>query len=135
MGVKFTHHQWVAICHIRQSLERLESPVADHAEPKDYDSNLTSLLMNLCMLVVMQNTSKISLYESSMMHYLAVRGIDEQGKTLRPALLYTRTLAGMLWINRLMLLEVAVPLEPWLALRLKSKGKIDNIPEQIRDLW
>ncbi len=68
--------------------------------------------MNLCMLVVMQDTSKISLYESPMMHYLAVRGIDEQGKTLWPALLYTGILAGILWINRLILLEVAVPLEP-----------------------
>ncbi len=103
--------------------------MADYAKPNDYDSNLTSLFMNLCMLVVMQDTSKISLYESPMMHYLAVRGINKQGKTLRPALLYTRTLAGILWINRLMLLEVAVPLEPWPALRLKSKGEIDNIPE------
>ncbi len=54
------------------------------------------MLIVLCMLVVMQDTSRISLYESPMMHYLAVRGIDEQGKTLQPALLYTGILAGIL---------------------------------------
>ncbi len=41
----------------------------------------------------------------------------------------------MLWINRLILLEVAVVLEPWPAMRLKSKAEIDNIPDQIHDLW
>ena len=67
--------------------------------------------MRLCMLVVMQDTSDITLYKSPMMHYLAVRGVDEQTKKLRPAFCYTPILAAALWINRLLILEVAVPLE------------------------
>ncbi len=38
-------------------------------------------------------------------------------------------------MNRLILLEFAVPLEPWPSLRIKGKAKIDNIPDRIRDLW
>ncbi len=33
------------------------------------------------------------------------------------------------------MLEVTIPLEPWPALRLKSKAEIDDIPDQIHDLW
>lgn len=68
------------------------------------------------------------------MHYLAVRGVDEQSETLRPAFLYTPILAGALWINRLLMLEVAVPLEPWLALGLKSKAEVESVRERIHEL-
>jgi hypothetical protein len=39
--------------------------------------------MRLCMLVIMQDTSRISLYESPIIHYLAVQGLDEQRQSLR----------------------------------------------------
>jgi hypothetical protein len=90
--------------------------------------------MRLCMLVVMQDTSRIRLYESPMMHYLAVRGVDEQSQSLRSAFYYTPILAGMLWINRLIMLEVAVPLEAWPALELESKAKVESVPNQIHEL-
>jgi hypothetical protein len=51
------------------------------------------------------------LYDSPMMHYLAVRRVDLQRETLHAAFHYTPILAGMLWINQLIMLEVAVPLE------------------------
>jgi hypothetical protein len=76
------------------------------------------------MLVVMQDTSDITLYESPMMHYLAVRGVDELTKKLRPSFCYTPILAGALWINRLIMLEVAIPLEAWPALELQSKAEM-----------
>jgi hypothetical protein len=63
---------------MREYLESPESPTSDSIEPKDEDYKLTNALMLLCMLVVRQDTSRISLYESPMMHYLAVRGVDEQ---------------------------------------------------------
>jgi hypothetical protein len=119
---------------MREYLESPESPTSDSIKPKDEDYKLTNALMLLCMLVVRQDTSRISLYESPMMHYLAVRGVDEQSQTLRPAFLYTPILAGALWINRLIMLEVAVPLAPWLALRLKSKAEVESIPNRIHDL-
>ena len=54
------------------------------------------------------------------MHYLAVRGVDEKSKALRSPFFYTPILAGALWINWLIMLEVALPLEPWPELELES---------------
>jgi hypothetical protein len=117
-----------------ESPESPERPAGDPIEPKDQDADLTNALMCLCMLVVRQDTSRIKLYESPMMHYLAVRGVDEQSETLRPSFFYTLILAGALWINRLIMPEVAVPLEAWPALRLKSKVEVKDIPNRIHDL-
>ena len=80
-------------------------------EAKDRDPDLTIALMRLCMSVVMQDTSSIKLYDSPIMHYLAVRGVDEKSKALRSPFFYTPILAGALWINQLIMLEVALPLE------------------------
>ena len=102
--------------------------------PKDQDYQLTNMLMYLCMLVVMQDTSCIKLYESPLMHYLAVRGVDEQSQALRAAFFYTPILAGALWINRLIMLEVAVPLEAWRPLRLESKDQVECVHERIQEL-
>jgi hypothetical protein len=86
------------------------------------------------MLVIMQDTSRISLYDSPMMHYLAVRGVDQQSESFRSAFFFTPILAGMLWINRLVMLEVAVPLEPWPELGLKSKEEVESVPDRIHEL-
>jgi hypothetical protein len=77
-------------------LESPESPAGEPIEPKDQDADLTNTLMCLCMLVVRQDTSRIKLYKSPMMHYLAVRRVDEQSQTLQPAFFYTPILAGTL---------------------------------------
>lgn len=92
------------------------------------------MLMCLCMLTVMQDTSRVGLYHSPMMHYLAVRGIDEQSQSLRSSFFYTPILAGMLWINRLIMLEVAVPSEPWPELRLDGKSNVVSVPDRIHTL-
>jgi hypothetical protein len=86
------------------------------------------------MLTVMQDTSRIGLYHSPMMHYLAVRGIDVASRSLRSAFFYTPILAGMLWINRLIMLEVAVPREPWPDLQLDSKADVESVPDRIHQL-
>jgi hypothetical protein len=52
--------------------------------------------MRLCMLVVMQDISRISLYESPTMYYLAVRGVDEERNALPASFDYTGILAGAL---------------------------------------
>lgn len=82
----------------------------------------------------MQDTSRIGLYESPMMQYLAVRGVDEQSQSLRAAFFYTPILAGMLWINRLIMLEVAVPSEAWPELGLESKAEVESVPDRIHGL-
>jgi hypothetical protein len=69
-----------------------------------------------------------------MMHYLAVRRIDVQGESLQSAFFYTPILASMLWINRLIMLEVAVPSEPWPQLGLEDKASVESVPKRIHEL-
>jgi hypothetical protein len=59
------------------------------------------------MLAVMQDTSRVRLYDSLSVYYLAVRGVNEKHQTLRAAYFYALTLASALWVNRLTMLEVA----------------------------
>jgi hypothetical protein len=68
------------------------------------------------------------------MHYLAVRGIDTKSKAFRPSFYYTPVLAGVLWISRLILLEIAVPVNAWISLGLKSKAQIQSIPVRIHKI-
>lgn len=131
-GVKYTDGQWKCIQRIRRELD--ESDAGDAADRDPQDQPLTAALMCLCMLTVMQDTSRIGLYHSPMMHYLAVRGIDAQSQALRSAFFYTPILAGMLWINRLIMLEVAVPCEPWPELKLYGKAHVESVPNRIHHL-
>jgi hypothetical protein len=78
--------------------------------------------MHLCMQVVMQDTSCIRLYKSLIMYYLAVYKVDEKSKSFKVLFFYTPILAGALWISCLIMLEVAVLLELWPRLELKSKA-------------
>lgn len=110
-------------------------PASDEDVPaQDQDPNVTNALMHLCMLVIMQDTSRIELYASPLMHYLAVRGVDEHSKTFRAAFFYTPILAAALWINRLIMLEVAVPLEEWPGVGLRGKAMLVSVPERIHEL-
>ena len=134
-GVTYSQDQWQAIQEIRRHLEVPESEVVDaQARAQDQDADVTNELMHLCMLVIMQDTSRISLYKSPLMHYLAVRGVDEQAKAFRAAFFYTPILAAVLWINRLIMLEVAVPLEAWPALGLVSKAQVESVEKRVKEL-
>jgi hypothetical protein len=75
----------------------------------------------------MQDTSSIKLYKSPIMYYLVVHSVDEKSKALQSSFFYTPILAGALWINRLIMLEVAIPLDVWPSLRLESKAKVDLV--------
>jgi hypothetical protein len=55
--------------------------------------------------------SKISVYDSPLMHFMAIIGIDIYTKIFRLSFHYTKFLAVVLYINRLIILEVAVPAE------------------------
>src|ERR1700710_335475 len=101
---------------------------------RERDPELTSELMGLCRLVLVHDTSRISLYDSPLMHYLAVRGFDAESKSFRASFFYTPILAGVLWIARLILLEVAVPASPWPRLGLQGKAEIDSIPVRIHQI-
>jgi hypothetical protein len=60
------------------------------------DPELTSELMGLYRLVLVHDTSRISLYDSLLIHYLAVRGFDTELKSFRVSFFYTPILAGVL---------------------------------------
>jgi hypothetical protein len=87
--------------------------------------------MRLCQLIIIQDTSALTLYESPLMHYLAIRGIDIQAEGYRGLMHYTNILAGVLWIVRLLALEIAVPQRPWPKLGLLGKAEIPSIRERI----
>jgi len=52
--------------------------------------------------------SKISVYDSPLMHFMAIIGVDTYTKTLWLSFYYTKFLAAVLYINWLIMLEVAV---------------------------
>jgi hypothetical protein len=162
-GVKFTEKQWKIVNRIRERLNNgppqyvnmgrpaqaesvdpeldtdLESDMdpeldTDPGSDTDPDPKLTNELMAFCMLIIMQDTSKVGLYDSPLMHYLAIQGVDIQAKALRSAFTYTPILGRMLWMIRLIMLEIAVPLEAWPSLRLKSRAEIESIPNRIHEL-
>jgi len=128
-GVQFTKEQWESIQKIRVILQT--DPSEDEfTEEEEQDQALTTELMQFCMLIVMQDMSKITVYDSPLMHFLAVMGIDAYTKTLRSSLHYTKFLAAVLYINRLIILEVAVPAEAWPI--LQSRNDIPDVPKSIK---
>jgi hypothetical protein len=90
--------------------------------------------MKICVLVLTQDTSRVGLYKSPLMHYLAVQGVDIQTQAFRPAMHYTGVLAQVLWIARLILLEIAVPQTAWPELGLQSKAEIQSISQRVHQL-
>ena len=122
-GVQYTREQWECVQRIQDHLARdmpddndpddEESGQDEESYKRERDPELTSELMDLCRLVLVHDTSRISLYDSPLMHYLAVRGFDTESKSFRSSFFYTPILAGTLWIARLILLEIAVPSASW----------------------
>lgn len=90
--------------------------------------------MRLCMLVLTQDMSKGTQYDSPLMHYLAVRGIDATSQTLRSPFTYTPILGRMLWIVRLIMLEITVPAVAWPELGLECKEAIASVPDRVRTM-
>ncbi len=68
--------------------------------------------------------SKISVYNSLLMHFMAIIGINAYIKTLQLLFYYTKFLAAVLYINRLIILEVAVLAKAWPMLQ-----SCNNIPD------
>ena len=143
-GVQYTREQWECVQRIQGHLARdmpddndpddEESGQDEESYERERDPELTSELMGLCRLVLVHDTSRISLYDSPLMHYLAVRGFDTESKSFRSSFFYTPILAGTLWIARLILLEIAVPSTSWPRLGLQSKAEIHSIPVRIHTI-
>lgn len=133
-GVRFTRPQWKSI---KQMRTILMTPCPDDptTEVEDQDQELTSELMGFCQLVVMQDMGKQkSVYDSPLMHYLAVMGVDTESNTFRVSFFYTPILAGILYINRLIMLEIAVSIDGWPELDIPAKDDIPSVPERIHQI-
>lgn len=111
-GICFTEAQFESIQKIQVMLQT-NPPEDEYTDEEEQDRELTTELMRFCMLIVMQDMSKITIYDSPLMHFLAVIGVDAQTKTLWSSFHYTKLLAVVLYINRLIMLEVAVPAKAW----------------------
>jgi hypothetical protein len=59
-------------------------------------TELPTYIMQLCILVLMQDIGKGELYDSLLLYYLAVRGIDVPSKSFRGPISYTPILGRML---------------------------------------
>ena len=57
------------------------------------NAKLVTAVMALIISIVTQDTSRISLYESPLMYFLAVYGVDSRNKTYRSVFTYTPILA------------------------------------------
>jgi hypothetical protein len=143
-GVVYTQQQWNCIVSIREDLEErvVEEEDDDDEEDDNDDENdrptfadpVVTSLVNVVLLMIQQDTSNSGEYQSPMMHYLAVRGINPETRGLMSTFHYTPILAGMLWMNRLLMPELTLPKDPWLEMGQKSKHDIRNVPRLIQSV-
>ena len=91
------------------------------------DNQLDNALMGLIISLLAQDTSQLLLYESPVMHYLAIRGVNPQTQRFYPSFQYTTYLAHMIWIIRLLMLEVTVSEQGWPELGLPSRKEIGAV--------
>lgn len=103
-GIIYTKEQWQAIEDIQDTLDNHNSNESPPA--------LANELMQLCRLVVKQDLSRAKLCDYPLMHYMAVRGNDQKAEGFRGPMEYTNILAGVLWILRLLALELAISSRP-----------------------
>jgi hypothetical protein len=102
------------------------------------EDKLDVAVMRLIISLLCQDTSQLLVYESPVMHYLAIRGINTHTKAFYPSFRYTPYLAHMLWIIRLLMLELAVSEQGWPQIGLLSRKEIGAVAgavaERIHDI-
>lgn len=130
-GVIYTEKQ-LSIINKIQTILQTEPLEDEYTDEREQDQELTTALMRFCMAVIIQDISKITVYDSPLMHFLAVMGVDTETKALRLSFYYTPILAGVLYINRLIMLEVTMPAKAWPM--LKSRDKIQSVLERINKI-
>ena len=84
-GVTFSELQLTQVNNVREAVA-----VADHEDKLDI------ALIGLIISLLAQETSQLSVYESPVIYYLAVRSIDTETKTFYPSFRYTPLLAHMI---------------------------------------
>jgi len=134
-GVWFTRDQRQSIRKMRDLLQySADDQFDEFVESTDRDTVLTEELMRFCLLVVQQDLQNEKVYQSPLMHFLAVMGIDADAGRLRGPFTYTPTLAAALWINRMLMLEAAVSRRGWRRLGIPAKVDIVSMRERIEEV-
>ena len=88
---------------------------------------LTVALISLLIILVAQDLCQLPQYHSPVMHFLAIRGINSTKERFATAQDYTPILAQMLWMIRLLMLEIAIPEVGWPELGLRSRKEIGAV--------
>jgi superfamily II DNA helicase RecQ len=114
-GITFSELQLLRVRNVREAVAVSEA---------ENDDELDTALLALIVSLLCQDTSQLRLYESPVMHYLAVRSVNAQTKRFYPSFQYTPILAHMIWMIRLLILEVGVSEQGWPALGIKSRKEI-----------
>lgn len=133
-GVAFTSEQLQQLFKVRRQVERmLHAPQDEQAKAR-----LTTCLFALATTCIQQRLDQNTPFASPMMHWLAVEGINASANRLRRPQEYTRVLAGMLYVNRLLTLEFALPAQAWEGLALVRRTACVNATgrmEEVRRAW
>ncbi|KAI9833431.1 MAG: hypothetical protein M1826_007529 [Phylliscum demangeonii] len=82
-------------------------------------------LFALATTCIQQRLQESRPFVSPLVHFLAIMGIDEGANKLRRPQTYTRVLAGMFYVNRLLALEFALPQQPWPSLDLAPAAQLE----------
>ena len=88
------------------------------------DSQLDTILIGLILSLLIQETSQLPLYESPIIYYLTIQGINTQIGTFYLLFRYTLYLAYIVQMIRLLILKVAVSEQGQPKLGLQSRKEI-----------
>ena len=69
-----------------------------------------------------------------LVYFIGVLGIHSYNLAYFTAYHFTPTLAGLLWVSRLLLLEYALPLAPYRSLDLPTQAEILDCPSRFQDI-
>jgi Orsellinic acid/F9775 biosynthesis cluster protein D len=97
-------------------------------------NKLSQRLMQLCIEILRHRYRTGDIYENPLLFFTAVLGIDQQKLMFRRPETYTSYLAGLVWINRLLLLEFALPQHAWTGLDWPDRTAYEDYGHRIREI-
>ena len=108
-GIEFTDAQFQCLQEFYTLC--LEAKIED--EEIDTRSLLVEKLFQFVLSLICQQFPQEEEPRSPICYFTGVLGINREKRGFRPASNYTKDMAGMIWISRLLLLEYALPKYPY----------------------
>ncbi|KAI9763633.1 MAG: hypothetical protein M1840_000347 [Geoglossum simile] len=141
-GIQYTAKQTETLHRIRWLIKELPQPedhkhkimarytgrwecpaLASNEEETELIEGIETEIMQFCLQVLQHRFQTGAVHENPLIFFTAVLGIDEKTMTLRSPQFYTRFLAGLVWVNKLLLLEYALPSKAWPNLKLPARDE------------